>query len=74
MTIDLADVHAHVQRLVLVVKMVTVLEEYITEKQRFVGWGGIKGLNAIFIKKCFLFTVRNVCRVKPFTAWWQTFR
>jgi hypothetical protein len=28
----------------------------------------------IFIKKCFLFNVGSVCRVKRFTAGWQTFR
>jgi hypothetical protein len=36
MTVLVADTHAHVQRLVLVVKMVTVLEEYTTQKQRSV--------------------------------------
>jgi hypothetical protein len=30
------DAHSHVQRLVSVVKMVTVLEEYIREEQRSV--------------------------------------
>jgi hypothetical protein len=34
MTVQVADVHAHVQRLVSVVKMVTALEEYSTEEQR----------------------------------------
>jgi hypothetical protein len=33
MTVYVADVHAHVQRLVSVVKMSTVLEEYTTEEQ-----------------------------------------
>jgi hypothetical protein len=36
MTMYVADVHAHVQRLVLVVKMSTVLEECSTEEQRYV--------------------------------------
>jgi hypothetical protein len=36
MTVYVEDVNAHVQRLVLVVKMATVLEEYITEEQRSV--------------------------------------
>jgi hypothetical protein len=36
MTVYVADVHAHVQRLVSVVKLATVLEEYITEEQRSV--------------------------------------
>jgi hypothetical protein len=31
-TVYVADVHAHVQRLVLVVKMATMLEEYTTEE------------------------------------------
>jgi hypothetical protein len=36
MIVYIADVHAHVQRLVSVVKMVTVLEMCTTEKQRSV--------------------------------------
>jgi hypothetical protein len=36
MTVQAADAHAHVQRLVSVVKMATVFEEYNTEEQRFV--------------------------------------
>jgi hypothetical protein len=36
MTDKAADPHAHVQRLVLVVKMATVLEGYTTEEQRSV--------------------------------------
>jgi hypothetical protein len=34
MAVQVADVHAHVQRLVSVVKMATVLETYTTEEQR----------------------------------------
>jgi hypothetical protein len=30
-------------------------------------------MQRIFIKKCFLFTVRSVCCVKRFTTGWQTF-
>jgi hypothetical protein len=44
--------HAHVQRLVLVTKMVAVLEEYTTEKQNTVvrnAWA--KGLSARGIHK-----------------------
>jgi hypothetical protein len=46
--------------------MTTVLEECITEDQRsgerfFVG-------KRVFLKKCFLFTVGSVCRVKQFTT------
>jgi hypothetical protein len=33
MTVQVADAHAHVQRLVSVVKMTTVLEDYTTEEQ-----------------------------------------
>jgi hypothetical protein len=59
---------SHVQRLVSVVKMAIVIQEYHTEEQRSVGrplWE--KGLNTnIFIKKCFLFTVGSVCGVKRF--------
>jgi hypothetical protein len=62
--------HAHVQKLVSVVKMAIVLEKCTTEEQRSAAlllWA--KGLNAkIFIKKYFLFTVRSVCRVKRFTT------
>jgi hypothetical protein len=32
MTVEVLDAHAHVQRLVSVVKMTTVLENYTTEK------------------------------------------
>jgi hypothetical protein len=34
MTVQIADAHVDVQRLVSVVKMATVLEECITEEQR----------------------------------------
>jgi hypothetical protein len=33
MTVQVSDTHAHVQRLVSVVKMATVFEEYTTERQ-----------------------------------------
>jgi trehalose utilization protein len=50
--------------------MATVLEEYITEEQSSlvrILWA--KGLNArILVKKCFMFTVGSVCRVKWITA------
>jgi hypothetical protein len=36
MTVLVANAHAHAQRLVLVAKMATVLEEYTTEEQRSV--------------------------------------
>jgi hypothetical protein len=31
-------------------------------------------MQRIFMKKCFLFTVRSVCRIKLFTTVWQRFR
>jgi hypothetical protein len=44
--------HTHVQRLVLVVKMATVLEKYTAEEQRFVvRFSWTKGLNAKDIHK-----------------------
>jgi hypothetical protein len=59
MRVWVADAHGHVQRLVPVVKMATVLEESPTEEQRSVlHFYGQKGsMQMIFIKKCFLFTV-----------------
>jgi hypothetical protein len=52
MTVYVADAHAHVQTLVSVVKMATVLEECVTEEQCSVGrllW--TKGLNVKDINK-----------------------
>jgi hypothetical protein len=59
MIVYVAEAHAHFQRLILVVKMATVLEEYPTEEQRSV---------VFFTSKYFLFTVGSVCRAKRFTA------
>jgi hypothetical protein len=52
------------------VKMATVLEECIAKEQRsLVLFCGQKdSVRRIFIKKCFLFTVGSVCRVKRFTT------
>jgi hypothetical protein len=63
-------VHAHIHRLVSVVKMATVLEDCTTEEQRsLVRFYGQKDLiQRIFIKKYFLFTVGSVCRVKRSTT------
>jgi hypothetical protein len=63
----MADAHAHVLRLVSIVKMATVFEVYTTEEQRSVVrfCGRKDSMRRILIKKCFLFTVRSVCRVKP---------
>jgi hypothetical protein len=49
MTAEVADAHAHVQRLVSVVKMATVLEEYYRRPVfccAFFCGGRAKGLNA----------------------------
>jgi hypothetical protein len=67
-----SEVHAHVQRLVSVVRMQTVLGEYTTGQQRsvvhFFFVGKKDSMQRIFIKKRFLFTVGSVCRVKRFTV------
>jgi hypothetical protein len=39
-----------------------------------VGRGSNDSMQRIFIKRCSLFTVRSVRRVKRFTTGWQTFR
>jgi hypothetical protein len=73
LTVYVAEAHAHVQRLISVIKMATVLEDFTTEEQRSVVrflWA--KGLNAKDI--CFLLLVGSVCGVKRFTFRWQTFR
>jgi hypothetical protein len=70
MSVEVADAHAHVHRLVSIVKMASVLQECTTEEQRSVCafFCGEKDLmQRIFIKKCFLFTVASVCNVKRFT-------
>jgi hypothetical protein len=52
MTVWVVDAHTHVQRLVSVVKMVTVLEECTNEEQRSVmHFLYAKGLNAKDIRK-----------------------
>jgi hypothetical protein len=50
-----------------------MLEEFTPEEQRSVVrfYGQKDSLQRIFIKKCFLFTVGSVCRVKPFTDEWR---
>jgi hypothetical protein len=71
MTVYIIDAHAHVQRLVSVVKMATVLEGCTIEELRsfmnFFLWAR-DSMPRILIKKCFLFTVGSVCHVKRFTA------
>jgi hypothetical protein len=56
--------------------MSTVLEEYTAEEQRsVVRFLCAKGLNAKDIhKKCFLFTVGRVCRIKRFSVGGKHFR
>jgi lipid-A-disaccharide synthase-like uncharacterized protein len=70
MTVYIADEHAHVQRLVLVFYMATVLEECILKSSvlLFVFLWQKDPMQRIVIKKCFLFTVGNVCHVKRFTT------
>jgi hypothetical protein len=51
--------------------MATVLEVFTTEEQRSVVWffyGHKDSMQRILIKKCFLFTLGSVCRIKRFTA------
>jgi hypothetical protein len=75
MIVYVSDAHAHVQRLVLVVKMATELEEYTTEEQRsFVRFCGQKDtMQRIFIRKCFLFMAGSFYCVKRFTTRLQRF-
>jgi hypothetical protein len=52
MTVNVADAHAHVQKLVSVAKMATVLDVSTTEEQRpIVRFLWAKGLNAKDINK-----------------------
>jgi hypothetical protein len=74
MIVNVADAHAHVQRLVSVVRMAIVLEECITKEQRsLVLFLWAEGLSAKDIHKE-VFTVGSVCRVKRLATGWQTFR
>jgi hypothetical protein len=63
-------------RLVLIVKMATLFEECITEEQRSVMrfYEQKNSMQRTFIKKCVLFPVGSVSRIKRFTTGWQTFR
>jgi hypothetical protein len=69
-TVYVADAHAHVQRLVSVVKMATVLQEYTIEEQRSVVsfCGQKKSMRRTFINMCSLITVGSICRVEWFTT------
>jgi hypothetical protein len=67
-----AGSHAHVQRLVSVVKMVTVLEGCTTEEQCSfvcVFYGQKNTVQRIFMKKCFLFMMGSVCLRKVVHNW-----
>jgi hypothetical protein len=70
-----AEAHAHIQKLVSLVKMATVLEERHTEEQRSVerSSGQKDSVQTIFIKTYLLFTVLSVCCVKRFTTWSRNF-
>jgi hypothetical protein len=67
--------HVHVQKLVSVVKMATVLEGCTTEDQRSVAriCGQKDSTQGIFIKKCFLFIAGSVCHVKQFSLGGKSF-
>jgi hypothetical protein len=70
MTVKAADAHAHVQRLVFVAKMATVLECVLLKICVLLCvffCGQEDSMQRIFIKKCFLFTVGSVCSVKQFS-------
>jgi hypothetical protein len=61
--------HVHFQRLVSVVRMVAMLEEYTAEEHscHVFFYGQKDWMQRIFIKKCFLFMVGSVCCIKQFT-------
>jgi hypothetical protein len=65
-----SNVHAYVQRLISVVRMATMLEEYTVKEQcsvvRFCEQKD--SMQRIFIKKCFLFVVRSICPIKLVTT------
>jgi hypothetical protein len=60
MTVYVADLHEHLQRLVSVVKMATVLEECIIQEQRSVVRFLLWAMQRIFINKYFLFMFGKV--------------
>jgi hypothetical protein len=70
MTVKVADMHVHVQRLVSIVKMATVHEEYVNKEQLSVVHffcGQKDAMQRIFIKKYFLFVLGSVYHVKRST-------
>jgi hypothetical protein len=74
--VGVADVHAHDQKLVSIVKMATVLEECIAEEQRcVVRFLQTKGLGAKDIHKEMFPAHSGKClSLKAVPPWWQTFR
>jgi hypothetical protein len=68
MTVYVADAYAYVQRLVSLVKMATMLEEYSTEEQRsvvrFFSFGQKDSMQKILIK------MGNVYRIKRLEIEW----
>jgi hypothetical protein len=64
------DLYAHVQRMISVVKMATVLEKCSAEEIHFVVLlcGQKDSVHVIFIKECFLFRMGSVCRLKRLTT------
>jgi hypothetical protein len=60
MTVKVADVHAYVQRLVSVVRMVTVLDDCTTEEKGFLGGG--TGLDA-----------KDIYKEIVSSLWWEVF-
>jgi hypothetical protein len=68
--------HAHIQRLVSVVKMANVLEECNTEEQgSVVSFLWAKGLSAEVIhKEIFPVYVGKFLSRKAVPPWWETFR
>jgi hypothetical protein len=71
MTVEVADPHAPVHRLISVVKIATLLE--IVQPKSIVLlcvflWARGHNAKIIIKKKYFLFTVGSVCRVKRFTT------
>jgi hypothetical protein len=59
MTVKVSDAHTHVQRLVSIVKMATVLEECTTKEQSSIVrvCGQKDSVQRITIKNCILFMV-----------------
>jgi hypothetical protein len=73
MTVEVVDAHAQVQRLVSVVRMLTVLEECADEEQRSVGrslW--TKGLDAKNIHKEIFTVYGGKCLSRKAVHSWMT--